>query len=181
MITVWLVGLSSAGKTTIATGLHEKLNGNGHSAELLDGDIIRNNLGGDFTKEGRNQQINRIRYICKILNKHGIVAIVAAITPYEKWRFENRSEIENYLEVFVNAPIEECIRRDAKGLYKRAFAGEIKNMTGVDDPFEKAYNSDIICYTDKESVEESITKVYDKVVEVIDHAICKTRGETGIR
>ncbi len=175
MITIWLYGLSSAGKTTIATGLCKKLNSNGHKAELLDGDVIRKNLGGDFTKEGRCQQINRIRFICKILNKHGIIAIVAAITPYAEWREENRSEIEKYIEVFVDAPIEKCISRDRKNLYKRALSGEIKNMTGIDDPFERDDNSNLICYTDKEAIEESIDKVYKRTIGVIIfNAICKT-------
>ena len=177
MITVWLFGMPNAGKTTIANGLYDKLNTNGHRVEILDGNVVRDNLGVNFTKEGRQQQVKRIRYICKILNKHGVIPIVAAITPYEEWRAENRREIQGYFEVYVQASLDECIRRDTKDLYQRALDGELENMTGVNDPFDEPYNSDIICYTGEETIRESIDKVYKGVV----NAIHKTRGKTETR
>lgn len=167
MITVWILGMPNAGKTTIANNLYDKLNTNGHRAEILDGNVVRDNLGGDFTKEGRYQQVKRIRFICKILNNHGVIPIVAAITPYDEWRAENRREIQDYFEVYVHASLEECIRRDEKDLYQRALDGELENMTGVNDPFEEPYNSDIICYTEEETIEESVEKVYREIVRCL--------------
>lgn len=181
MITIWLLGLSSAGKTTISRDLTAKLASMGYNVEILDGDEVRKNLGGGFSYDARHEQIKRIRYFCRILNKHGIVTIVAAITPYESWRVENRKKIPHYLEVYVNAPIELCQKRDVKGLYKRAADGDLKNMTGIDDPFEEAYNSDIICYTEDEDVEESVDKIYCKFVEVMKDAIRERRGKTGTK
>ena len=177
MITIWLLGLPSAGKTTISRELCAKLASMGYKVELLDGDEVRRNLGGGYLYEDRYAQIKRLRYFCKILNKHGIVPIVAAITPYELWRVENRKEIEHYLEVYVDAPLELCKKRDVKGLYKRALDGEIKNMTGVDDPFEEAYNSDVICYTENEDVRQSVNKIYNKFVEVMKNAVYRARDK----
>ena len=174
---IWIVGMPNAGKTTIATSLFVMLATTGHKVELLDGNAVRRFLGGDFTKEGRYAQIKRIRYICKILRKHGIIPIVAAITPYEEWRAENRRELEGYFEIYMQASLTECIKRDDKDLYQRALDGELENMTGVNDPFEEPYNPDLICYTELEKVEDSIDKVYKEVRD----ALRKTSGKTGLR
>jgi len=160
--TIWICGLPSSGKSTIATMLYNTMD----NVELLDGDVIRKNLSTlGFTKNDRLDNIKRIRWLCCLLNKNGIDVIVAVITPYEEMRAENRRQIKNYIEIWSKLSIEECIKRDVKGLYKKAQAGLINNMTGINDPFEDLLNPDIICNTDIETQEESLLKIKQYIKE----------------
>lgn len=166
--TVWLTGLSGAGKTTISKLVAEKLLKRGKKVEVLDGDVVRQNLskGLGFSKEDRDINIRRIGFVCHLLSRNGIVAIAAAISPYEKIRQENRKLIGDYIEVYASCPLDVLKERDAKGLYKKALAGEIKNFTGVDDPYEPPSHPDVLCESDKETPEQSADKVIAKIVEL---------------
>ena len=166
--TLWMTGLSGAGKTTIANSLAEKLIRRGEKVEILDGDIVRTNLskGLGFSKEDRETNLKRIGFVCRLLSRNGAIAIAAAISPYDYIRKELRSQDENFIEVYVNAPLEKCIERDVKGLYKKALAGEIKQFTGIDDPYEPPEDAEIEVHTDKESVEESVNFVISRLEEL---------------
>ena len=131
--TIWLTGLSGAGKSTISEHVVPRLLALGKKVEVLDGDVVRTNLskGLGFSKEDRDTNIRRIGFVCDLLSRNGVVAISAAISPYEAIRAEVRSKVTNFVEVFVDASVDECIRRDVKGLYKKAIAGEIKQFTGI--------------------------------------------------
>ena len=156
-VTLWFTGLSGSGKTTIAREVERELRARGRRVEILDGDIVRTNLskGLGFSKEDRDTNVKRIGFVANLLSRNGVVAITAAISPYRAVRDEVRVMTENFVEVFARAPLEVCESRDVKGLYAKARAGEIKGFTGIDDPYEEPINADIVCDTDKESVEES--------------------------
>jgi adenylylsulfate kinase len=166
--TIWFTGLSGAGKTTIAERVEQILRDQGLKVESLDGDVVRLNLskGLGFSKEDRDTNIKRIGFVCKLLTRNGVIAIASAISPYREVRDYNRREIGSFVEVFVKCPLEVCIQRDVKGLYKKALAGEIKNYTGVSDPYEEPLNPEVIVETSRESVEESAGKVLDKLMEL---------------
>ncbi len=165
---VWLTGLSGAGKSTISLLLHKELEKRGVKHELLDGDVIRTNLskGLSFSKEDRDINIKRIGFVCNLLSRNGVAAITAAISPYQKIRDEIRRDTVNFVEVFVDCPLEVCEERDVKGLYKKARAGEILNFTGVSDPYEPPQNPEVICKTHQESVEESVEKILKRLCEL---------------
>ncbi|MDE5069865.1 MAG: adenylyl-sulfate kinase [Trichodesmium sp. St16_bin4-tuft] len=158
---LWFTGLSGAGKTTISKIVAEKLKQRGRKVEILDGDIVRENLskGLTFSKADRDINIRRIGFVAHLLSRNGVVAITAAISPYKAVRNEIREMDENFIEVYINAPLEVCEQRDVKGLYGKARAGEIKNFTGIDDPYEPPNNPEITCCTDKESLDESVANV----------------------
>ena len=158
---VWLTGLSSAGKTTLARAVHHRLSEQGFRVELLDGDEVRRNLCRDlgFTKQDRDENIRRIAFVTELLTRNGVIVVVSAISPYREAREEARRHIQRFLEVYVNAPLEVCEERDRKGLYRRARAGELPGMTGIDDPYEAPLHPDIECRTDRESLAESIDRV----------------------
>jgi adenylylsulfate kinase len=160
-VTVWFTGLSGAGKTTIRTAVEEKLRAQNYAIEVLDGDIVRENLtkGLGFSKEDRDENIRRIGFVSHLLTRNGVIVMVSAISPYRDIRDEVRKKIGNFVEVYVNAPLEVCEDRDVKGLYKRARAGEIKQFTGISDPYEPPLNPEIECRTDLETLEESVEKV----------------------
>ncbi|MCL6584687.1 MAG: adenylyl-sulfate kinase [bacterium] len=166
--TLWFTGLSGAGKTTIAQRVEQTLRERGFKVELLDGDVVRTNLskGLGFSKEDRDTNIKRIGFVCKLLTRNGVIAIASAISPYREVRDYNRQQIGDFVEVFVKCPLEICIQRDVKGLYQKALAGEIKNYTGVSDPYEEPLNPEIIVETDRESVEESTAKILAKLTEL---------------
>lgn len=158
---VWLTGLSGAGKTTIALALEQDLLARGLRVERLDGDTIRGGLTRDlgFSKEDRDKNIERVSFVAKLLSRNGVAVISSFISPYREARGNVRQESTNFIEVYVNAPIEVCASRDVKGLYAKAFAGEIKGFTGVDDPYEAPDSPEVTVYTDRETVDESVAKI----------------------
>jgi adenylylsulfate kinase len=160
-VTVWFTGLSGAGKTSVSLLVDQLLREKGFKVECLDGDIIRSNLtkGLGFSKEDRDENIRRIGFVAHLLTRNNVFVLVSAISPYEELRNFNRDRIGKFVEVFVNAPLEVCERRDVKGLYAKVRAGEIKNFTGIDDPYEAPTNPEIVLYTDLETVEESAHKI----------------------
>jgi len=166
--TIWFTGLSGAGKSTITEHLVPLLKARGCKAEVLDGDVVRTNLskGLGFSKEDRDTNIRRIGFVCHLLSRNGVVAIAAAISPYKAIRNENRALIKDFVEVYVKVSLETCIQRDVKGLYKKALAGEIKEFTGVSDPYEPPENPEVICETEKETPIESAQKIVRKLEEL---------------
>jgi adenylylsulfate kinase len=166
--TVWFTGLSCSGKTTVSQKVAEELLKRGMKVEVLDGDVVRTNLskGLGFSKEDRDTNIKRIGFVCKLLSRNGVVAIGAAISPYRATRDYNRKEIGDFIEVYCKCPIEVCIERDVKGLYRKALAGEIANYTGISDPYEEPLNPEVVLETSKEALEESVRKVMRKLEEL---------------
>jgi adenylylsulfate kinase len=167
-VTIWLTGLSGAGKTTITQALEQKLLAEGYDIEVLDGDVVRTNLtkGLGFSKADRDENIRRIGFVANLLTRHGVIVLVSAISPYREIREEVKQKIGSFVEVFVNAPLNVCEERDVKGLYQQARKGEIKGFTGIDDPYEAPLNPEVECRTDLEELEESMAKVWDKLVEM---------------
>jgi adenylyl-sulfate kinase len=159
--TVWLTGLSGAGKSTIATKLERELIARGRKVEILDGDVVRTHLskGLGFSKEDRDTNILRIAFVCSLLTRHGAAVISAAISPYAEARAEARARIGEFVEVYVQCPIDELTRRDVKGLYEKALRGELPNFTGVSDPYEAPVNPEVIVNTDTETVDQSVAKI----------------------
>ncbi len=164
---VWFTGLSGSGKTTLAVELEKELLKRNLRVQRLDGDIVRKSLTKDlgFTEEDRKKNIERITFVTRLLAKHGVATLVSFISPYISVRDNARREVneENakFVEVFVKASVEECARRDVKGLYEKAFAGEIENFTGVSHPYEEPPNSEMVCDTEFETVEESVQILLD--------------------
>ena len=159
--TVWFTGLPCSGKTTVADQLVQKILSRGRNVENLDGDVVRTNLskGLGFSKEDRDTNIRRIGFVCKLLTRNGVATIAAFVSPYREVRDYNRREIGNFVEVYAKCPLEVCIERDVKGMYKKALAGEIKDFTGISDPYEEPLKPEVILETDKETLEESVRKV----------------------
>jgi adenylylsulfate kinase len=161
---LWLTGLSGSGKSTLAAALREELESE-RPVEVLDGDDVRTYLSRDlgFSKEDRNVNIRRIGYVARLLARNGVASITAAISPYSETREEVRrlaaEDGTPFLEVFAHAELKSLVRRDVKGLYAKALAGEIANFTGISDPYEAPENPDVVVRTDRESVEESVTKI----------------------
>jgi adenylylsulfate kinase len=169
--TLWFTGLSGSGKTTIAHLVGPALDERGCIVEYLDGDTVRTNLskGLGFSKEDRDTNIERIGWVASRLTRHGAAVIAAAISPYEEIRRKNRALIEqfgSYLEVYVAASVEECARRDVKGLYAKAFAGEIKGFTGVDDPYEVPSDAEIVLDTEQLTPEWAAQTVIAELEEL---------------
>jgi adenylyl-sulfate kinase len=166
--TLWFTGLSGAGKTTLARLIESELISRGHRVEVLDGDIIRTNLskGLGFSKEDRDTNIRRIGFVCNLLSRNGVVAIAAAISPYREVRDEVRAEIGSFVEIYCKCSLEVLVDRDVKGLYKKALAGEIKNFTGVDDPYEAPIAAEIVIETDSEQPEESAARIITRLEEL---------------
>lgn len=166
--TVWFTGLPSAGKTTLAQLLADELTKRGHEVEELDGDALRRQLsrGLGFTKQDRDENIRRVGFVCRLLTRHGTVAIAAAISPYRAVRDEVRAGIGNFVEVYVQTSLQTCIQRDVKGLYKKALAGEIKGFTGVDDPYEPPANPELTIETEREEPKESLFRILRRLEEL---------------
>ncbi len=167
-VTVWLTGLSGAGKSTITDALAQRLRDHQCKLEVLDGDIVRTNLtkGLGFSKEDRDTNIRRIGFVSHLLTRNGVIVLVSAISPYRAVREEVREMIGDFMEVYVSAPLEVCESRDVKGLYKKARSGEIKQFTGIDDPYEAPLNPEVNCETHKESLTESVDKIMAKLEEL---------------
>lgn len=166
--TLWFTGLSGSGKSTIAEAITPRLNELGRRVEILDGDEVRTNLskGLGFSKEDRDTNIRRIGYVAQLLTRNGAIVITAAISPYRAIRDEVRSRIGNFVEVYAKCPLEALIARDVKGLYKKALAGEIKEFTGVSDPYEEPLHPEVIVETDRETVDESVNKILARLSEL---------------
>jgi adenylyl-sulfate kinase len=166
--TLWFTGMSGAGKSTLANLLADELRARGHLVEVLDGDEIRTHLskGLGFSKEDRDTNIRRIGYVARLLSRNGVIAISAAISPYRDVRDELRSQHERFFEVYMHCTIEKLSERDVKGLYKKALAGEIKNFTGISDPYEPPVNPDLVLDSATESVEQSLGKLIGRLEEV---------------
>ncbi len=166
-VTMLFTGLSGAGKTTITKALAQELKKRGYQVERLDGDIVRQYLTKDlgFSKRDRDENIRRVGFVAHMLTRNNVIVLMANIAPYREVREELRQLIGNFMEVYVYAPIDVCEKRDVKGLYKKAKAGEIKNFTGINDPYEPPIKPEVICYTHKETVEESVNKVLNKMIE----------------
>jgi len=163
--TLWFTGLSGSGKTTISEIVERELRSRKRPVEVLDGDIVRTNLskGLSFSRDDRNVNVLRIGFVANLLTRNGVGVIVSAISPYKEARDQVRRRIVDFVEVFVDAPLEVCAERDVKGLYKKAFAGEIEQFTGVSDPYEPPNAPDLILKTDEEAPEESAQRVIEKL------------------
>ena len=167
--TLWFTGLSGAGKTTLARLVEKELKQRGHKVEVLDGDIIRTNLskGLGFSKEDRDTNIRRIGFVCDLLARNGVVAIAAAISPYREIRGEiRRDSVAPFVEAYVECPLDVLVERDVKGLYKKALAGEIKNFTGVDDPYEAPGSPEILIHSAAESPDKSAGQIITRLIEI---------------
>lgn len=166
--TLWFTGLYGSGKTTLAKMTEQEIRNRGFKVELLDGSVIRNNLsnGLGFSKEDRDTHIRRMGFVCHLLSRNGVVAIASAISPYQAIRDENRKLIGSFVEVHVKCPVEICIERDAKGLYKKAHDGEIKDFTGVSDPYEEPLNPEVRVETDKGSPAQCLEQILRKLEEL---------------
>ncbi len=166
--TLWFTGLSGSGKSTVANIIEKRLRDAGAKVEVLDGDIVRTNLskGLGFSKEDRDTNIRRIGFVCNLLSRNGVVAISAAISPYKDVRDEIRSQAENFVEVYAECDLDTLVARDVKGLYKKALSGEIKNFTGVSDPYEAPENAEVVVNSAEQSPEESAEQVWAKLVEL---------------
>jgi len=155
--TLWFTGLPCSGKSVLADAIAKDLKERGMKVERLDGDIVRKSLTRDlgFTEEDRNKNIERVTFVAKLLTRNGVAVLASFVSPYNKIRVYSREEIGDYILVYVKCPVEVCEERDVKGMYAKARAGEIKDFTGIDHPFEEPDKSDIIVDTDKQTVEES--------------------------
>lgn len=156
--TLWLTGLSGAGKTTIALALELELRQRGVRVERLDGDTVREGLTRDlgFSKEDRDKNIERVTFVAKLLSRNDVGVIASFISPYQATRDKVREETTNFIEVFVDAPLQACIERDVKGMYAKAMAGLIKNFTGIDDPYEAPVKPEVTLHTDTQSLQDCV-------------------------
>ncbi|MYC67132.1 MAG: adenylyl-sulfate kinase [Acidobacteriia bacterium] len=165
--TIWMTGLSGSGKSTVANMLAKRLRAVGARVEILDGDVVRTNLskGLGFSKEDRDTNIRRIGFVCNLLSRNGVFAIAAAISPYKAIRDEVRAAAGDFVEVFADCPLDTLVKRDAKGLYKKALAGEIKNFTGVSDPYEPPESPEVRVDSSRQTAEESTDIVWQYLIE----------------
>ncbi len=170
--TLWFTGLSGAGKTTLTNAILPQLRERGVKVEVLDGDEVRTNLskGLGFSKEDRDTNIRRIGYVARLLSRNNVGVIAAAISPYREIRDEVRQSVQSdgadFVEVYVKASIETLVDRDVKGLYKKALSGEIKQFTGVSDPYEEPLSPELLIDTDRETVEQSAAKIFARLEEL---------------
>jgi adenylyl-sulfate kinase len=163
---VWLTGMSGAGKSTASHLLAERLRALGAKVEVLDGDVVRTHLskGLGFSKEDRDENVRRIGFVCGLLARNGVVAIAAAISPYRAAREEVRARVSNFVEVYVECPIDVLVERDVKGLYKQALAGELAHFTGISDPYEPPLAPEVTIHTARETPQESV----DRILETLE-------------
>jgi len=165
--TLWFTGLSGAGKSTLSQAVADELTRRGRNVERLDGDQVRQRLsrGLGFTKHDRDENIRRIGFVCELLSRNGVIVIVSAISPYRSARDEVRRQIPQFVEVYMECPLDVLIARDVKGLYKKALAGEIAHFTGVSDPYEPPLTPEVTIHSDRESPDEGVEKVWRALVE----------------
>ena len=162
-LTVWLTGLPSAGKTTIAHALEKRLLAEGHRVEVLDGDVLRTHLtrGLGFSREDREENVRRIGFVAHLLSRNGVVAVVSVISPYRAVRDELRELHEGrFFEVHVATPVEVCAERDVKGLYAKQRAGELTGLTGVDDPYEPPLHPEAVLHTENQTLDQSVETLW---------------------
>jgi adenylylsulfate kinase len=172
---LWLTGLSGAGKTTIADKVYDRIAANGVNVEKLDGDVIRGFFPSTgFTKQARDEHIKRVGFMSSRLEKHGVIVIASFISPYEETRQFVRDLCDNFIEVHVKASLEECEKRDVKGLYKKARAGEIRNFTGIDAPYEEPAAPEIVLDTVNETIDES----FETILNYIENKFCEETIES---
>lgn len=166
-VTIWFTGLPCCGKTTIADRLAGHLKDKGVLVERLDGDLVRQNLSRDlgFSKKDRDENIRRAIFLAKMLTRNNVIVLASFVSPYRKQRRKARKEIKRFIEVYVRCPVKICMKRDVKGMYKKALEGTIQHFTGVDDPYEEPENPELIVDTDIESIKESVEKVLQKIEE----------------
>ena len=167
---LWFTGLPGSGKTTVARAVKEKLSNIGFKTELLDGDWVRKTINPDagFTRDERRRHLHRVAWIARLLARNGVAVLCSFVSPYRDVRAEIRKIVEEdapFIEIYTKCSLEECIRRDPKGLYKKALSGEIKNFTGLDDPYEEPENPELVIDTEHNSVEENVNKVLEKLEE----------------
>jgi len=174
--TLWLTGLSGAGKTTLSLLLEKELKNRDIKIEQIDGDSIRKDLCRDlgFSPEDRVKNIERVCFVAKLLNRNGVAVVASLITPYKRMRDFCRAELSRYVEVYVKCPLDVLIERDVKGLYKKSLSGELKGFSGVSDPYEEPENPEIVVQTDRETVEES----FNKIMVWLDAAGFLGKGDT---
>ncbi|MDI6699066.1 MAG: adenylyl-sulfate kinase [Candidatus Saccharicenans sp.] len=161
--TLWFTGLPCSGKSAVADRVAEILRDHNLRVERLDGDVVRKSLCRDlgFSKKDRDENIRRVAFVAKLLTRNGVAVLTSFISPYREIREEARREIGEFIEVYVKCPLEVCLSRDVKGMYQKAIRGEIKEFTGISDPYEEPVNPELILETDRESLEESARKVLD--------------------
>lgn len=163
--TLWFTGLSGSGKSTLTHRLEQEFRARGYRVEVLDGDVVRTNLsrGLGFEKEDRDINIRRIGFVCDLLSRNGVIAVSAAISPYQDIRDECRALVEShgaaFVEVFTKCSLAQLVARDTKGLYKKALAGEIQHFTGVSDPYEEPERPELLIETDKTSIDDAVQSV----------------------
>ena len=163
--TLWFTGLSGSGKSTLTHRLEQEFRARKYKIEVLDGDVVRTNLsrGLSFSREDRDTNVRRIGFVCDLLSRNGVIAISAAISPYQSIRDECRALVEShgaaFVEVFTRCPLDELVARDTKGLYKKALAGELQNFTGVNDPYEEPQNPELLIETDKVAIDDAVQTV----------------------
>ncbi|MFQ5663836.1 MAG: adenylyl-sulfate kinase [Terriglobia bacterium] len=167
-VTLWFTGLPCSGKSTVSRRVYDQLRAAGVKVELLDGDIVRRHLtkGLGFSKEDRDENIRRIGFVCRLLTRNGVVAIAAAISPYRSVREEVRRLVGSFVEIYVDCPLEVCIQRDVKGMYKKALAGELPQFTGISDPYEPPLLPEVTLATHQETPEESAAKVLRRLSDI---------------
>jgi len=166
--TVWFTGLPCCGKTTVADRAAVILRQKGYRVERLDGDVVREGLTNDlgFSRKDRDENIRRIAFVAKMLSRNNVIVLATFVSPYRQARRDARKEIGRFVEVYVRCPIEICMKRDVKGMYKKAREGKITHFTGVDDPYEEPEHPELIVDTDKESVDESVRKVLQTLTKL---------------
>lgn len=161
--TLWFTGLPCSGKSAVADRVAEILRAHNLKVERLDGDVVRKSLCRDlgFSKKDRDENIRRVAFVAKLLTRNGVAVLTSFISPYREIRDEARREIGEFIEVYVKCPLEVCMSRDVKGMYKKAIRGEIKEFTGISDPYEEPVNPELVLETDRETLDESARKVLD--------------------
>ncbi len=166
--TVWMTGLPGSGKTTIALDLEQKLKARGRNIEILDGDEVRKGLSSDlgFSKEDRQQHARRVTFVAKVLSRNDVIVLVGLISPFRAFRQYAREEIGDFIEVFVDTSLDECIKRDPKGLYKMAMEGKIKDLTGLQDPYEEPEDPELRIPTEELTPGESADLIFAKIEEL---------------
>jgi adenylyl-sulfate kinase len=160
--TVWFTGMSGAGKSTLSNLLEQRLRELGGKVELFDGDVVRTHLckGLGFSKEDRDENVRRIGFVCELLSRNGVIAIAAAISPYRSTREQVRARVPNFVEVYVECPVEVLIERDVKGLYKKALAGDVPHFTGISDPYEPPLAAEVTVNSSAETPQQSLEKIW---------------------